>query len=45
MPGNEQKAMNRAKNHARSAIISLSVSVQTTVTHKLWINKIPQCII
>ena len=35
MPGDEQKNMNRAENHARSAIISLGMSVQTTVSHEL----------
>ena len=35
MSFNEPKTMNRAKNHARSASISLGMSVQTTVSHKL----------
>ena len=30
MPGDEQKIMNRAENHARSAIISWSMSLQMT---------------
>ena len=30
MPGDEQKNMNRAENHVRSAIISWSMSLQTT---------------
>ena len=29
----EQKTMNEAKNHARSAIISSGMSVETTVSH------------
>ena len=44
MPGDEQKNMNRAENHARSAIISFGMSVQTTVSHELrHVNKIPKC--
>ena len=35
MPGDEQKSSNRAKNHARSAIISSTMSQQTTVFHDL----------
>ena len=44
MPGNENKTMNIAENHARSAIISSTMSLQTTVT-TTWkgINKIPKC--
>ena len=30
MPGDEHKTMNRAENHARSAIISWSMSLLTT---------------
>ena len=29
MPGDEQKSINRAENHARSAIISSTMSLQT----------------
>ena len=43
MPGDEQKSMNKAKNHARLAIIPLSMSVQTTVTHEYEAHKIPNC--
>ena len=48
MSVDEQKTMNKAENHARSAIISLGMSVQTTVSHELrtrhrGINNIPQC--
>ena len=32
---NIHKTMNRAENHARLAIISSTMSVQTTVSHKL----------
>ena len=35
MSVNEQKTMNRAENHAKSAIISLGMSVQTTESHEL----------
>ena len=35
MPGNEQKSRNRPENHARSAIVSLTMSLQTTVFHEL----------
>ena len=35
MPGDEHKTLNRAKNHARLAIISFTMSVQTTVSHEL----------
>ena len=35
MPGDEQKSMNKAENHVRSAIISSIMSVQTTVSLKL----------
>ena len=31
----EHKTMNRAENHTRSAIISSTMSVQTTVSHEL----------
>ena len=40
MPGNEQK---RDKNHARSAIISLTMSLQTMYLTQRGINKIPKC--
>ena len=49
MPGDEQKSRNRPENHARSAIISSTMSLQTTVSDKLrrgarrGINKIPKC--
>ena len=46
MSVNEQKTMNRAENHARSAIISLGMSVQTTASHdmtRIGINKMPKC--
>ena len=39
MPGDEQKNMNRAKNHGSSAIISWSMSLQTTDTTRKVINK------
>ena len=35
MPGDEHKTMNRAENHARLAIISSTMSVQTTVSQEL----------
>ena len=35
MPGDEQKSRNRPENHARSAIISSTMSLQTTVSHEL----------
>ena len=35
MPVDKHKNMNRAKNHARSAIISSTMSVQTTLSHEL----------
>ena len=35
MPGDEQKTMNKAENHARLAISSLTMSLQTTVPHEL----------
>ena len=35
MPGDEQNSINRAENHARSAIISGTMSLQTTVSHEL----------
>ena len=35
MSVDEQKTMNRVENHARSAIISLGMSVQTIVSHEL----------
>ena len=35
MPGDEQKSRNRPKNDARSAIISMTMSLQTTVSHEL----------
>ena len=34
MPGDEQKSINRTENHARLAIISSTMSLQTTVSHK-----------
>ena len=44
MSGDEQKTMNKAENHARSAIIPSSMFAQTIVTHKhKRINKIPNC--
>ena len=43
MSGNEHKTMNRAKNHARSAIISSTMYVQTAVSHELLVNKMPKC--
>ena len=39
MPGDEHKTMNRAENSARSAIISSTLSVQTTVSHELHRGK------
>ena len=35
MPGDEQKSRNRHENHARLAIISSTMSLQTTVSHKV----------
>ena len=35
MPGDEQKSINTAENHAWSAIISSTMSLQTTVSHEL----------
>ena len=35
MPGDEHKIMNRAENRARSAIISSTKCIQTTVSHEL----------
>ena len=35
MPGDEQKSTNRTENHARSAIISSTMSLQTTVSQEL----------
>ena len=35
MPGNEHKIMNRAENHGRSAIISSTKCIQTTVSREL----------
>ena len=35
MPGDEQNSINRAENHASSAIISSNMSLQTTVSHEL----------
>ena len=35
MPGDEQKSINTAENHARSAIISSTMSLQKTVSHEL----------
>ena len=35
MSGDEQKSRNRPENHARSAIISSTMSLQTTVSHEL----------
>ena len=46
MPGDEQKSRNRTENHARSAIISLTMSLKTTIsrtTTRRGINKIPKC--
>ena len=47
MPGDEQKSTNRTENHARSAIISSTMSLQTTVyisrtMTRRGINKIPK---
>ena len=39
MPGDEHKTINRAKKIARSAIISSTMSVQTTVSHELHCGK------
>ena len=41
MPGDEQKSINRAEDHARSAIISSTMSLQTTT--RRGINKILKC--
>ena len=35
MPGDEPKSINRAENHAWSAIISSTMSLQTTLSHEL----------
>ena len=35
MPGDEHKIMNRAENRARSAIISSTKCIKTTVSHEL----------
>ena len=44
MPGDEHKIMNRAENRARSAIISSTKCIQTTVSHKLRRgNKMAKC--
>ena len=46
MPGNEHKTLNRAENHARSAIISSTVSTDNSISRTtLWrgINKISKC--
>ena len=45
MQGNEHMTMNRAENHARSAIIPSTMSLQTTVSQERGkgINKTPQC--
>ena len=46
MPGDEQKSRNRPKNHARSAIISSTMSLKTTIsrtTTRRGISKIPKC--
>ena len=46
MPGDEQKSQNRPENHARLAIISLTLSLQTTIlrtTTRRGINRIPKC--
>ena len=53
MPGDEHKTMNRAENHARSAIISSTVYAQTshnsisrtTCTSQKGVNKMPKCIL
>ena len=42
MPGDEQKSINRAENHARSAIISSTMSLQTT-SYKNFILKYFRC--
>ena len=34
MPGDEQKSINRAENHAWSAIISSTMSLQTIASHE-----------
>ena len=47
MPGDEQKSMNRAENHARLTIISWSMSPQTTDTNYYnaeMDKKIPKCL-
>ena len=46
MPGDEQKSRNRPENHARSAIISSTMSLQTTISRTVMrkgINNIPKC--
>ena len=43
MPGDEHQTMNRTKNHARLAIISSTMSVQSRTMTRRWINKIPKC--
>ena len=48
MPGDEHKTMNRAENHARSAIISSTMSVQKTVhvsrtMLQKGVNTMPEC--
>ena len=43
MSFDEQKSMNRAENHARSAIISLGMSVQTIVYHELRCGECFSC--
>ena len=35
MPGDEQKSRNRPENHARSAISSSTMFLQTNVSHEL----------
>ena len=35
MPGDEHKIMNSAENRARSAIISSTKCIQTTLSHEL----------
>ena len=49
MPGNEQKSINRTENHARSAIIPLTMSPSTyncnsRTTTRRGINKILKCV-
>ena len=39
MPGDEQKSRNRHENHARSGIISSTMSLQTIPTSKIFLNK------